>query len=370
LIEEVPVESLGAKLKAARESRGYTYEQISRDTNIAVRYLESLERENFADFPGEPYILGFLRNYGEYLGLEVQELLSLYRAFKIQEQPVPVDQLLRSPPRFPKVIPGILIFLLVLGAAGGGVYFFMNRQAKIPAAAVTPRPVMEYAINGDTLEHRFYRGDSILVPLGEDRYKLTLANLGDIVTITAPNDQIRLDLSQLVPVDINNDGSPDLQITLMDYSKNESGAGALLRFELIRTVPVPAVPASPEEQAVVSPAAAIPAALVFSSPSAFPFTLQASFQGYCMFRYEVLFERDREERREQYYQRGNELNIQAQNGIRIWASNAQAVKLQVIGGGRMVPLELGGAGEVVVADVRWVRDEENRYRLVLARLEQ
>jgi hypothetical protein len=41
----------------------------------------------------------------------------------------------------------------------------------------------------------------------------------------------------------------------------------------------------------------------------------------------------------------------------------------VIGGGRTVPVELGGAGEVVVADIRWVRDEENRYRMVLMRLE-
>jgi cytoskeletal protein RodZ len=362
------VESLGAKLKSARELKGCTYEQVSRDTNIATRYLEALETENFASFPGEPYILGFLRNYGDYLGLDVQELLSLYRAFKIQEQPIPVDQLLRSPPRFPKIIPVILIVLLVLGAAGGGVYFFMNRPGK-PPAAVTARPIMEYTLSGDVLEQRFYQGDSIIVPLGEDQYKFTLANLGDIVTIAAPNDRIRLDLSQLVSVDVNNDGSPELQITLMDFAKNESGAGALLRFELVRAVPVPAAPALPE--AAISPAAAVPAATaVFSSPSAFPFTLQVSFQGYCMFRYEILFERDRQERNEQYYQRGNEINIQAQNGIRIWASNAQAAKLQVIGGGRTVPLELGGAGEVVVADVRWVRDEENRYRLVLARLEQ
>jgi cytoskeletal protein RodZ len=362
------VESLGAKLKAARESKGCTYEQVSRDTNIAVRYLESLETENFAGFPGEPYILGFLRNYGEYLGLDVQELLSLYRAFKIQEQPIPVDQLLRSPPRPRKIILGILIPLLVLGAACGGVYFFMNRPGGAPSAAVTARPVMEYALNADILEQRFYRGDSILIPLEEDQYKLTLSNLGDIVTITTPNDQIRLELSQTASVDINNDGSPELQITLMDFAKNESSAGALLRFELVRAVPVPASPLT--QTATVPPATGPAATVVFSSPSAFPFTLQVSFQGYCMFRYEILFERDRQERKEQYYQRGNEFNIQAQNGIRIWASNAQVAKLQVIGGGRTVPLELGGAGEVVVADVRWVRDEENRYRLVLARLEQ
>jgi len=103
--------------------------------------------------------------------------------------------------------------------------------------------------------------------------------------------------------------------------------------------------------------------------SAFPFTLRAVFQGYCLFRYEILFERDRQGRSEQYYQRSEEINITAQNGIRLGISNAQAVRLQVIGGDRTVPFETGGAGEVVAADLRWVRDEDNRYRLVLIRLD-
>jgi hypothetical protein len=109
--------------------------------------------------------------------------------------------------------------------------------------------------------------------------------------------------------------------------------------------------------------------VILSTTGAFPFTLQAVFQGYCLFRHEILFERDRQGRNEQYYQRSDEINITAQNGIRLGISNAQAVKLQVIGAGRTVPFEAGGAGEVVAADLRWVRDDENRYRLVLLRLE-
>jgi hypothetical protein len=89
-----------------------------------------------------------------------------------------------------------------------------------------------------------------------------------------------------------------------------------------------------------------------------------------MFRWEILAERDRQGRNERYFQRTDELNIQAQNGIRIWVSNAAATKLQIIGGGRTVPIEIGGPGEVVVADIRWIRDDDNRYRLIVARLEQ
>ena len=84
------MESLGNKLKTAREAKGLSYDTVSRDTNISSRYLEALEKEDFSGFPGEPYVLGFLRNYSEYLGLNPDELQSLYRSLKLQEQPIPV----------------------------------------------------------------------------------------------------------------------------------------------------------------------------------------------------------------------------------------------------------------------------------------
>jgi cytoskeletal protein RodZ len=365
------VESLGEKLKTAREQRGLNFEQVSRETNIAGRYLEALEAENFSGFPGEPYVIGFLRNYGEYLGLDVQELLSLYRALKIQEQPIPVEQLLKSPSPLPRMLIPLAAALLALCVLGGGVFLFLNRPRRAAPQAPASREPAEIVMNSGSLERRLYRGDSVLVPLGANQYKLELSNLGEALTLTVPAGELVLDLSQKVTVDLDGDGIAELQITAADFVKNDSAAGALLRFEMTNALAfepsaqqgenVPAVEASPSALAA--------ATVIFTSPTAYPFTLQSNFQGYCMFRWEILFERDRRDRNEQYFQRSDELNIQAQNGIRIWASNAQAAKLQVIGGGRTVPLELGGAGEVVVADVRWVRDEENRYRLVLIRLE-
>ncbi|GHV61836.1 transcriptional regulator [Spirochaetia bacterium] len=367
------MESLGDKLKTARELKGYSHDQVSRETNIAGRYLEALETEEFSVFPGEPYLLGFLRNYGEYLGLDVGELLSLYRALKIQEQPVPVEQLLRSPPNYAKIILSILIPLLVLGAAGGGYYLFKNRPKRVVSAAPV-RSAEEYMMSTESLERRFYRGDSILIPLGADQYKLALSNLGEAVTISTPGGAVMLDLSQEVSIDLNNDGIAELRITAVDFAKNDSSAGALLRFELNNSAPALDAAVSGGNDAAASipgPAAAVSpgATVIFTSNNPYPFTLQSAFQGYCMFRWEILAERDRRGQNEDYFQRGQELNIQAQNGIRIWASNAQAAKSQVIGGGRTVPLELGSAGEVVVAEIRWVRDEDGRYRLVLTRLE-
>jgi cytoskeletal protein RodZ len=374
------VESLGDKLRTARESKGYSYDQVSRDTNIAGRYIEALEQEDFSKFPGEPYLLGFMRNYGEYLGLDGSEILSLYRALKIQEQPVPVEQLLHSPSRAPRIIRNIFIVLLIIGAAGAGVYFFLTLPKDKVPAVVEIRTPKEYVMDSPALERRFYRGDSILIPLGENQYKMELTDLGEAITISTPgstpNGTVQLDLSQSVQVDLNMDGFMDLRITLADFMKNESAAGALLRFD-IENVPrifgedVPPVAAA-EAGETGDPGAGTAlnnALVIFNSASAYPFTLQAVFQGYCMYRWEILAERDRRDRNEQYFQRGDELGIQAQNGIRMWVSNAAAVKLQIIGGGRTAPLEIGGAGEVVVTDVRWIRDEDGRFRLVMVRLD-
>jgi cytoskeletal protein RodZ len=370
------VESLGNKLKATRESKGYHFDQISREINISSRYLEALEAEDFSGFPGEPYILGFLRNYSEYLGLDPQEILSLYQALKIQEQPIPVEQLLKPPSVIPKVLLRIAVILVILAAVGGGVYWVLNYSPPEHTAAEEPPSAVEYVLNESFLERRFYRGDSILVPFGENQYKLELSNLGETVTITTPVSAVILDLSQDANVDLNSDGIVELRITVADFVKNNPSAGALLRFELNSTVfpfnggdAVLFNAAQTPEGMVLSNTGLANATPIFTSPNAYPFTLQLAFQGYCMFRWEILFERDRQIRNEQYFQRSAELSIQAQNGVRIWASNAAAAKLQVIGGGRTVPLDLGGGGEVVVADVRWVRDEENRYRLVLVRLE-
>ena len=70
--------------------------------------------------------------------------------------------------------------------------------------------------------------------------------------------------------------------------------------------------------------------VLFESGSAYPVTMNATFRGYCLFRYES----DRSTRDERYYQKSELLTVQANNGIRVWASNGNAVKIQMIAGGK------------------------------------
>lgn len=359
------MESLGEKLKTARETKGYDFDQAARETNIARRYLEALEEENFSLFPGEAYLLGFLRNYGEYLGMDVQALLSLYRGLKLQEQSVP-EQLLHTPSRLPGILLRVLVVILILAAGAGIFYFFRYVFTPQRFGTAEAREPLEYTMTGESLERRLYRGDSVLIPLGGSLYKIQMVNLGEAVTISAPGGNIILDLSQEVYADLNQDGFENVRITAAEFAKNNSAAGAMLRFDIVNAAPSYEINPLDEASLTAPPAGTGSAAVqvIFESANPHPFTLEAKFQSYCMFRWES----DRQSRNERYFTRSDELNIQAQNGIRLWLSNAAAVKFQVIGGGRIAAFEAGGVGEVVVADLRWV-NEGGRSRLILTRLD-
>jgi cytoskeletal protein RodZ len=360
------VESLGEKLRNARNEQGLSVSQVSRDTNITIRYIEALEAENFAVFPAEPYVIGFLKNYSAFLDLDVQKMVSLYRAIRIQEQPVPVEHLLKHPPKFPKFIIPAAVLLVVVFAAGWGISFLISNRQKNPVQNTNANRVpVEYLMEGNSMERRLYKNDSVLVQLSNDIYKIELFNLGEAITIRTPGGSVVLDLSQEANIDLNNNGVPELRITVADFAKNNADMGALLHFFMIDSNSLP----SDSEYSASYSMNTISTIIIPATPSAYPFTLQSNFLSYCMFRWEILNERDRSGRNQNYFQRADELNIQAQNGIRIWASNAQAARFQIIGGGRTYPLEIGTTGEVVVADIRWVRDESNLYRLVFVRLE-
>lgn len=70
---------VGSIFRDARLGKGLTLEQVSDETNISRRFLQGIETDNFEGFPGEVYILGFLKNYAEFLGLDAARVVDLYR---------------------------------------------------------------------------------------------------------------------------------------------------------------------------------------------------------------------------------------------------------------------------------------------------
>ena len=101
------MESFGKLLREAREKKNIDIETAANETVISKTYLQALEQESLDKFPSETYLMGFLKNYAEYLEVDVGRITSLYRAKKIQEAPIPPSLLQRSKPKFilPLLIP-------------------------------------------------------------------------------------------------------------------------------------------------------------------------------------------------------------------------------------------------------------------------
>ncbi len=89
------MESIGEKLRAAREARKLAVRDVVKDTNISPLYIQALEDEDFERFPSETYLIGFLRTYSEYLKLNPEEMIQSYRGYKIGESVTPLEELTR-----------------------------------------------------------------------------------------------------------------------------------------------------------------------------------------------------------------------------------------------------------------------------------
>lgn len=72
--------SVGTLLREARLAKGLSLAEAEQGTSIRGRYLEALEKDEYDKTPGEVFLKGMIRNYGNFLGLNGPELVQLYKA--------------------------------------------------------------------------------------------------------------------------------------------------------------------------------------------------------------------------------------------------------------------------------------------------
>ena len=88
--------SFGENLRREREMRGVTLQEISAATKISVRFLKSIENEEFSKLPGGLFSRSFVRAYARYLGLDEDPLLEEYQQAAKTRAEVDLSQF--SPP--------------------------------------------------------------------------------------------------------------------------------------------------------------------------------------------------------------------------------------------------------------------------------
>lgn len=371
------MESYGEILKEAREAKHLDIDTAARETSITVEYLNGLEAEDNSAFPGEPYMIGFLRNYAEYLGVNTETVLTLYHNKQIQEAPVPEGLIVKQKPAFfmPLII-GLSAFIVIIITAVCIIVSVHRRNAESEDVAVQKgMAVKKYQLTATPFTGRVYRGDQVIVPSAKGNIILTVGDTLSSIGLETPVGVIYTDLAEESEIDIDGDTLPDIIVYVSDISSTDESRGAEVRMMLkdnSATAPASAAEEIEETEPAVVTATGTPADaskhkpfVILEDNRAYPFTINASFRGPCVFRYRA----DRKPSEENYFSNGDLVTMTSNNGTRVWMSNCNTVKLTVIADARSFDLEIGKAGQVLVEDIKWVKNLDGRYQLVVVELD-
>lgn len=73
---------MGQKLKAKRQREQVTLEEAETATQVRVKFLEALEKNDFLNLPSDVYTIGFLERYVRFLGLPKEKIISQFKEEK------------------------------------------------------------------------------------------------------------------------------------------------------------------------------------------------------------------------------------------------------------------------------------------------
>jgi len=352
----------GERLKQLREQKGYSLEQVSRDTNIAKKYLIALEEENLSIFPGEPYLIGFLKNYSEYLGLDPDEIVTLYRNMKLQEQPVPMTALLdkRKPGR-----SVIILIIVLLAAVGVGAYFlygyYVNNKilvsVKEPAVSDQTENNNIYSYNAETvdIEERFPENSIVHIVSKANTYDILVKSVGSNAILSLDGSELVLNLGEEKSLDLNSDTVMDISLILNDIDIRKKTASISIKTigkeiaentnKIIPEAAVSSLTLKNEDAVVIKDA---------DAPEIF--VIKVIFRGNALVRYVA----DSGDRIEKYFDKGESFRLDVNKELKLWISNAGSFNGKISG----VEVNFGRSGEVTSYLIKWIKNSDSgKYEL-------
>lgn len=86
-------ESIGQKLRIAREEKEFSLEHVSEELHIRIAYLKALEEDSFDLIPTTVQAKGFLRSYSNYLNLSEGKLIESQFPTPLEEASSDIDDL-------------------------------------------------------------------------------------------------------------------------------------------------------------------------------------------------------------------------------------------------------------------------------------
>jgi cytoskeleton protein RodZ len=149
---EVPLpagpRSAGDALRQQREALGLNFSDVAGALRIKPAYLAAIEEGRPDRLPGPAYAAGFVRAYGDHLGLDGAEIL---RRFRLEAAGLDAKPDLSFPmPLGERSVPGgaMLLLALILAICGYGTWYYFStdelarpeRVTEVPATLLPPKP--------------------------------------------------------------------------------------------------------------------------------------------------------------------------------------------------------------------------------------
>lgn len=139
--EAGPGQAVGRLLRDQREARGLDLTQVEKSIRIRRSHLEAIEQGRYDELPGAAYIPAFLRAYATHVGLDAEKVMTAYHL----SGAVPIKRPVALPADFPVMerrapIGLAVLTVLLVVAAGYGVWHYMPRDQAVVAQKVPPVP--------------------------------------------------------------------------------------------------------------------------------------------------------------------------------------------------------------------------------------
>lgn len=150
-------DSIGERLKGAREAQGLSLDDVAKQTRVPMRHLQHIENGEWDALPATTYSIGFARAYanavglnGAEIGVELREQLGASQAARYAPVPAyyePADPA-RVPPRSLALVAAAIALVLIvayvvwrsLAVGGGNPSEVALADASAPPAAIAPQP--------------------------------------------------------------------------------------------------------------------------------------------------------------------------------------------------------------------------------------
>jgi transcriptional regulator with XRE-family HTH domain len=395
------MEQLGSIFKEARAKSNKTLDDASKETKIAKKYLLAIENEEFDVFPGETYLVGFMRNYAQFLGLDPDEIVLKYKDYKIQEQPAPIEQLTARPRNTRRYMvlavigAAILVVVITLLAGGKREGERIAGKDKKPVEDKKKSPQDQkgakvFVFEEEEVIRNFDKNEIIEIPQKTGKYTIRIDDTAEKLSFSIGNMPFSASADERVEVDFDRDGRKDISLRV-----NELGEGSanitvkkLFKTDLVgselKAVEKPgtgqaSAPAAGKEktagppEVVITKEEGLPASIPVAPKTGFQILTSyektgistqikgasPTYLGYSV---------DKGPKKESVVKNGDQIDFTARDEVKLMVSNAQGVTLEI----NKVPVPLGERGQVVAKSVRWYRDAANKdlYYLILDNVEE